>query len=117
MKRNWKKILSLMLCLCAVCVLMTSCSSSGKDDKKFAQKYMHITEDEGWCWGLIRAGMSTGSQLFVMQMQDLLQLPGTCRMNTPGNPYGNWRWRMLPGAASDEVAAHLLAMNTKAKRG
>ena len=44
MKRNWKKILSLMLCLCAVCALMTSCSSSGKDDKKSgeAQKDFYI---------------------------------------------------------------------------
>ena len=79
----------------------------GKEDRKFAQKYMHITEDEGWCWGLIRSGMSTGSQLFVIQMQDLLQLPGTCRMNTPGNPYGNWRWRMLPGAADRKLAKKL----------
>ena len=82
-------------------------NTTGKEDKKFAKKYMHITEDEGWCWGLIRAGMSTGSQLFVIQMQDLLQLPGSCRMNTPGNPYGNWRWRMLPGSADKKLAKKL----------
>ena len=40
-------------------------------------------------------------------MQDLLQLPGSCRMNTPGNPYGNWRWRMLPGAADKKLAKKL----------
>ena len=80
---------------------------SRKEDRKFASRYMHITEDEGWCWGFIRAGMSTASQLFVAQMQDILELPGWARMNTPGQPYGNWRWRMLPGAANKKLAKKL----------
>ena len=40
-------------------------------------------------------------------MQDLLELPGSCRMNVPGKPEGNWRWRMLPGADSKELAKKL----------
>ena len=78
-----------------------------KEDRMFATRYMHITEDEGWCWGFIRAGMSTASRLFVAQMQDILELPGWARMNTPGQPYGNWRWRMLPGAANKKLAKKL----------
>ena len=76
-------------------------------DREFASLYMHITDDEGWCWGMIRAGMASASNLFVVQMQDLLELPESARMNTPGVPMGNWRWRMLPGAASPELAAKL----------
>ena len=68
---------------------------------------MHITEDEGWCWGMIRTGMSTCADLFVMQMQDILELDGRARMNTPGTPTGNWRWRMLPDAATKELAKKL----------
>ena len=68
---------------------------------------MHITEDEGWCWGMIRAGMASASDLFVVQMQDLLELDGSARTNTPGIPTGNWRWRMLPGAADKELAKKL----------
>ena len=90
--------------------------ATGKEDKKFAAKYMHITEDEGWCWGLIRTGMSTGSQLFVMQMQDILELPGSARMNTPGKPYGNWRWRMLPGAATEELAKEIADLTERFHR-
>ena len=75
-----------------------------KCDREFASRYMHITDDEGWCWGMIRAGMASASNLFVVQMQDLLELPESARMNTPGVPMGNWRWRMLPGAASPELA-------------
>ncbi len=78
-----------------------------KTDRDFASRYMHITDDEGWCWGMIRSGMASASNLFVVQMQDLLELGGSARMNIPGKPSGNWRWRMLPGAADKELAAKL----------
>ena len=81
--------------------------TTGKDDRQFAERYMHITSDEGWCWGMIRTGMSTASDLFVMQMQDVLELPASARMNTPGTASGNWRWRMLPGAANKRLAKKL----------
>ena len=81
----------------------------GRADKEFAKRYMHITDDEGWCWGLIRTGMGTASDLFVMQMQDVLELGGECRMNTPGTQYGNWVWRMLPDAVSPALAKKLRA--------
>ena len=73
----------------------------------FARRYMHITPDEGWCWGLIRTGMATPCELFVVQMQDLLELPHECRMNTPGIPCGNWQWRMKPDALSPALARRL----------
>ena len=78
-----------------------------RSDREFAARYMHITDDEGWCWGMIRAGMASAANLFVVQMQDLLELPESARMNTPGIPSGNWRWRMRPGAASPELAKKL----------
>ena len=34
--------------------------------REFARSYMHITREEGWCWGMIRAGMATPSELFVL---------------------------------------------------
>ena len=81
---------------------------TGRADKEFARRYMHITEDEGWNWGMIRAGMATPSQLFVVQMQDVLELGKEARMNTPGNPQGNWQWRMQPGALDKALAKKLL---------
>ena len=79
-----------------------------EEDRAFAKDYMNITEEEGWPWGLIRTGMSTASKLFIAQMQDVLELPGDARMNVPGVPDGNWRWRMKKGAASLDIAARLL---------
>lgn len=82
--------------------------TTDEENLDFARRYMHIGDDEGWSWGLIRTGMATASNLFVVQMQDVLELPAGCRMNTPGTSSGNWQWRMLPGSLSDELAEKLL---------
>ena len=82
--------------------------TTDEENLDFARRYMHIGDDEGWSWGLIRTGMATASNLFVVQMQDVLELPAGCRMNTPGTSSGNWQWRMLPGSISDELAEKLL---------
>lgn len=84
--------------------------TESKGNISFARDYMHITEDEGWCWGFIRTGMSTSADLFIMQMQDVLELPGSARTNIPGIPEGNWRWRMLPGAADEKLAKKIRTM-------
>ena len=51
--------------------------------------------------------MASIADLFVAQMQDYLGLGGEARMNTPGEPFGNWQWRMLPGEASPALARKL----------
>ena len=77
--------------------------------KRFAKDYMRITPEEGWCWGMIRTGMASPSELFVLQMQDALELPRSARMNTPGVASGNWQWRMKSDALTPELAKKLLA--------
>lgn len=78
-----------------------------KKHLRFAKNYMRITDEEGWCWGMLRTGMSTGSCLFVAQIQDILELPPSARMNCPGTLGDNWQWRMLPDAANKELAKRL----------
>ncbi len=87
-----------------------------KPSLRFAERYMHITPDEGWNWGMIRSGMATPSRLFVVQMQDLLELGADARMNSPGTSSGNWQWRMLPGAADKALAKKLKLYTTTYRR-
>ncbi len=86
-----------------------------KESIRYAKRYLHITEDEGWNWGLIRGGMATASRLFVVQMQDVLGLDRSARMNSPGTAAGNWQWRMLPGAC-DKALAKKLRLYTETYR-
>ena len=44
-------------------------------------------------WTMARVGMRSSGVVFIMTMQDVLGLGAASRMNTPGNPAGNWTWR------------------------
>ena len=45
----------------------------------------------------------------VIPMADWLALGSECRINTPGEPQGYWRWRALPAAFTPGLAAHIRA--------
>lgn len=75
-----------------------------------AKNYMNLTEEEVYVKGVIRTGMSSVADLFIAQMQDILELGSEARINTPGVASGNWRWRMKKGAASDERAREMFEM-------
>lgn len=44
-------------------------------------------------WMLIDQAMASVAHLVIVPWQDFLGLDGAHRMNTPGVPEGNWRWR------------------------
>ncbi len=60
--------------------------------KSFFRRYLQVTGNSV-PWDMIRAGYASPSRLFVVSMQDLLNLPSEARLNTPGQAMGNWRWR------------------------
>jgi 4-alpha-glucanotransferase len=60
--------------------------------KNFLHRYLR-TEKPEVVWEVIRAGYASASRIFIVPMQDLLNLGTEARMNTPGTPSGNWRWR------------------------
>ncbi|MDR2174396.1 MAG: 4-alpha-glucanotransferase [Synergistaceae bacterium] len=62
------------------------------------------------CGDMIRMAMSSVAETAVIPMQDHLELGAKDRMNIPSTPGGNWRWRMMPGQATDELASRILAM-------
>jgi 4-alpha-glucanotransferase len=43
----------------------------------------------------------------IVPLQDLLNLPTEARMNYPGRPDGNWRWRVTTGQVTPELVARL----------
>ncbi len=57
------------------------------------RRYFRVS-GEDVAWDLLRAAFRSVSRLAIVPMQDLLGLDSKHRMNTPGVPSGNWRWRM-----------------------
>lgn len=67
---------------------------------RYAAEYMGSPADPAEA--MLRLGMSSTAGLFVAQMQDWLGRSD--RTNCPGTREGNWRWRMLPGETTPELA-------------
>jgi 4-alpha-glucanotransferase len=65
-------------------------------------------------WDFIRAAYSAVSRIAVVPMQDILSLGSAARLNSPGVPQGNWRWRLAPGdiekLTTGGTAAYLLQL-------
>lgn len=79
----------------------------------FAEQYLGLNTQEGFCQGMIRGGQSSVAELFIAQMQDYLGLGAAARSNMPGTPTGNWRWRLLPGQADPALADEIRAVTER----
>jgi 4-alpha-glucanotransferase len=71
--------------------------------------------DQEPSWALIELALASRCGLAMMQAQDVLALGSQARMNEPGRE-GGWRWRMEPGALTDEHASRLRALTEAADR-
>ena len=71
-------------------------ASSPEKVRDHARRYLRV--DGGTIgWDLIRTAYSGVSRIAVIPMQDILSLGTDARLNMPGKPDGNWRWRMSAG--------------------
>jgi 4-alpha-glucanotransferase len=77
-----------------------------RKEKEFTLKYLG-GGDEPIEWKMMRALFSSVAQVAIVPMQDVLGLGSDSRMNRPGVGAGNWAWRMLPEAFSEERIARL----------
>ncbi len=55
----------------------------------------------------LRYLMASVADRMVMPLQDVLGLGEEARMNNPGEPNGNWRWRVTPDQITDEAEERL----------
>ena len=67
--------------------------SSLKGEEKQRVRSYFDTEDSHSAWPMIRAAFSSVSNLAIIPLQDLFDLPTDARFNRPGTASGNWKWR------------------------
>jgi 4-alpha-glucanotransferase len=58
-------------------------------------------------WAMIRLAWASTAALSIAPAQDLLALPTSARMNTPGTTKGNWGWRSESVSRMQEPLARL----------
>jgi 4-alpha-glucanotransferase len=60
---------------------------------------------------MIRAAWGSVAEYALAPMQDFLNLDNQARMNYPGNPSGNWTWRMTDSALNESLQSAIQEIN------
>jgi len=79
-------------------------------ERDFARRYLGRS-GEDIAWDMMRAIWSSVAVICGAPLQDVLNLPGSARMNFPGHPSGNWSWRMPPSSLTEDLKARLYELN------
>ena len=83
------------------------CARRTDEELRFLMEYLGVHGREDIPRAMLRAAYASVADLAVFQAQDLLELDNTARMNEPSTLGGNWRWRLLPGQLTEELAQRL----------
>lgn len=86
--------------------------SASPETQAAVLRYVDRTQADDLHWQFIRLAFSSIATLAVVPLQDVLGLGSDGRMNLPGQPQGNWRWRYLPDALRPELGARLAELTT-----
>ncbi len=81
-----------------------------EQEKEMYRKYMNC-DGSRVNWDFIRGSWSSVAVFALAPMQDFLDLGNEARMNYPGNPSGNWMWRMEASTQSGELQAKIKELN------
>jgi len=81
--------------------------------REHVHAYLYATHAEGYVPSmpddLIDMALATQANLAIIPMQDILQLDGEHRMNTPGTANGNWHWRFNWQQLTTSQKSHISA--------
>ena len=83
------------------------CARCTDAELRFLMDYLGAQQRRDIPQAMIRAAYASVADLAIFQAQDLLELDNSARMNEPSTTEGNWRWRLLPGQLTAELAQRL----------
>ena len=86
--------------------------TADKQDVEMARRYLHVDDNEGFNWAMMRAALMSVADICILTMQDIIGLGSEGRINTPSTVGNNWRWRIDEGCVNDWLARIVLE-NTK----
>jgi 4-alpha-glucanotransferase len=79
-------------------------------ERDFYRRYL-ARDGSDVSWDMIRAAWMSVGVFALAPLQDLLSLDNRARMNYPGNPSGNWTWRMAEKDLSRRLLNRLKETN------
>lgn len=78
-----------------------------KKELEYAFSYLNVKRKAELPAAILRAAYASVADTAIFQMQDILELDGSARMNLPGTVGGNWEWRMEKGQFTKEQVERL----------
>lgn len=90
-------------------------NSTDENTIQRAVEYAGLTHEEGYNWGIIRLAMNSVADTAIFQLQDILGLDNSARMNAPSTLGNNWKWRALE-IPSKEIAEKLYRYTKNSSR-
>ena len=85
-------------------------------EREFIRAYLGKAGDRNIQWDFIELAWRTRAQTAIVPLQDVLGLGCEGRMNTPGQPAGNWQWRCAAGQLTDALVRRLRRLTEQAGR-
>jgi 4-alpha-glucanotransferase len=77
-----------------------------ESERHFFRSYAPSTDGDV-AWDLIRMAWASVADYAIAPLQDVLSLGTQARMNLPGYPSGNWRWRFRAELLTDNLLDRL----------
>ncbi len=71
---------------------------------KTARRYMHVDDNEGFNWAMMRTALMSVADTAILMLPDFMGLDETARINEPSTIGGNWCWRISDGCLNDWLA-------------
>jgi 4-alpha-glucanotransferase len=84
----------------------TRSAPEAQAERELAARYLDA-EGRAFHWAMIRALLASVADTTVIPLQDVLGLGSEARLNLPGRPGGNWRWRFAAGAFDEGLRERL----------
>lgn len=67
-------------------------------------------------WEMLRLAFESRSEIAIVPLQDVFGLGSEARMNIPGTPNNNWRWRFSSVLLTEELAERLYRLTEQTGR-
>ncbi len=77
-----------------------------REQQAFTKKYLH-SDKKDISWAMIELALSSVSRYAIIPVWDLLSFDERGRMNTPGEPAGNWKLLLKKGLLDEKLADKL----------
>ena len=81
-------------------------NTAPEDEKDYLRRYLNVS-GEDIAWDLTRLAWSSCAMYAIAPIQDIFAMGSKARMNTPGVPTGNWKFRYRGERLNDDVAGKL----------